>query len=225
MTEPVLIGTYGWDVDQWVGSFYPEELPDDWRLAYYSSLLPAVLVPAETSRRMNPELAQQWCADTDEKFQFIVELSWLDCNALSASKTLSPYLQAFTDLGPRLAGYYLVLSEPEAPLNALLQLHANLSAPLCVVLPDGVADFWHETLVSHGIGCVWQPDKQPLPLAGGGLMLTLTQEETPKGQRHLLEALDRWLVADAQAALIVTGSRQAPELAKQAKLLAEIMAV
>ena len=44
MTEPLLIGTRGWDHASG-GDFYPADLPDDWRFCYYSNNLRSVLVP------------------------------------------------------------------------------------------------------------------------------------------------------------------------------------
>ena len=34
MTEPLMIGTRGWDHGAWAGGFYPPELPDDWRFSF-----------------------------------------------------------------------------------------------------------------------------------------------------------------------------------------------
>lgn len=43
--ENVLIGTEGWQHEAWLGSFYPEDLPEDWQLDYYSNLYRVLLVP------------------------------------------------------------------------------------------------------------------------------------------------------------------------------------
>lgn len=36
MTE-VLIGAASWEEDEWLVSFYPEDLPEEWRMAYYAN--------------------------------------------------------------------------------------------------------------------------------------------------------------------------------------------
>jgi hypothetical protein len=59
MTEPLMIGTRGWNPDS--GSdFYPAELPDDWRFCYYSNNLRSVLVPQETWDAVQRADVAQW---------------------------------------------------------------------------------------------------------------------------------------------------------------------
>lgn len=43
--ENLQIGTYGWQHDSWVGGFYPDDIPDDWQLDYFSNAYRVVLVP------------------------------------------------------------------------------------------------------------------------------------------------------------------------------------
>jgi uncharacterized protein YecE (DUF72 family) len=32
----VLIGACGWQHNDWTGEFYPDDLPEEWRLGYYA---------------------------------------------------------------------------------------------------------------------------------------------------------------------------------------------
>jgi hypothetical protein len=44
----LLLGVVGWDREDWVGCYYPEDLPEDWRLAYLANDADAVMLrPAE----------------------------------------------------------------------------------------------------------------------------------------------------------------------------------
>jgi hypothetical protein len=43
--ENLQIGLYGWHRTDLVGQFYPEDLPSDWQLDYYSNAFRVVLVP------------------------------------------------------------------------------------------------------------------------------------------------------------------------------------
>jgi hypothetical protein len=36
------IAAYGWDHAGWAGGYYPADLPEEWRLAYYANAFPAV---------------------------------------------------------------------------------------------------------------------------------------------------------------------------------------
>lgn len=65
------LGALGWRHEQWSGSFYPEDLPADWRLTYYSNEFPLVLVPqpdwsSETDFRA-------WVGDVHPHFRFLLE--------------------------------------------------------------------------------------------------------------------------------------------------------
>ena len=46
MTEPILIGVRGWEYPP-QESYYPPELPEEWRFCFYSNRLRSVLVPAQ----------------------------------------------------------------------------------------------------------------------------------------------------------------------------------
>jgi len=43
----LLLGTQGWQRAEWIGSYYPADLPPEWRLAYYANDCGCVLLPAE----------------------------------------------------------------------------------------------------------------------------------------------------------------------------------
>ena len=56
------IGTYGWQYDSWVGGFYPEDIPTDWQLDYYSNAYRVLLVPE-----------QAWLTWTEEDYEEILD--------------------------------------------------------------------------------------------------------------------------------------------------------
>lgn len=60
--ENVLVGTVGWLHDNWQGSYYPEDLPKDWRLDFYSNQFYCVLVEQA-----------QWMAWKQEEIEEIAE--------------------------------------------------------------------------------------------------------------------------------------------------------
>ena len=43
--ENLQIGTYGWRHQNWLDSFYPDDLPEDWQLDYFSNAYRVLLVP------------------------------------------------------------------------------------------------------------------------------------------------------------------------------------
>jgi len=125
------IGAVGWHHREWVGGFYPDTLPEDWWLTYYSNEFDCVLVPAEHWRGAD---ARQWCDDTPEAFRFYLELR-------EGSDRDVAGLTALADaLGARLGG---VLARRGAALEPLRRLAGRLAL------------FGEEP--GEGRGCCWRP--------------------------------------------------------------------
>lgn len=60
--ENLQIGLYGWHRADLVGQFYPEDLPSDWQLDYYSNAFRVVLVPQ-----------LEWNAWDEDELEAIIE--------------------------------------------------------------------------------------------------------------------------------------------------------
>ena len=73
-TWPVLrVMAHGWDFPAWVNAFYPEDLPADWRLAYYANEFRGVLVPDACWRASPPADLGSWFEDLAEPFEVYLE--------------------------------------------------------------------------------------------------------------------------------------------------------
>ncbi len=71
----IRIGAENWKHAAWRGSFYPDDLPDEWLLPYYNTQFKAVFLPAAAARLATPQDWLNWLNDTLEEFVFIVEES------------------------------------------------------------------------------------------------------------------------------------------------------
>jgi hypothetical protein len=67
------LGAIGWEHDTWLGSFYPEDLPPEWRLSYYNTRFDCVLLPYHDWSARTPAELGGWRADTLERFRFLLE--------------------------------------------------------------------------------------------------------------------------------------------------------
>lgn len=67
--------TRGWDRPDWMGSFYPDDLPEEWRLSYFANVFGAVLVPLDLWHRAGPDALADWAADVPDGFGFYLEIS------------------------------------------------------------------------------------------------------------------------------------------------------
>lgn len=223
MCAEILIGTRGWDHDEWVGDYYPEELPDDWRLCYYSNQYRAVLVPAPAWAVVDAGVVEAWMEDSDPEFRFVLEPP---PEVARAPESWRAFLDLIGPLGPRTAGLFWspppsVAGDGSALVAILERLRTAL--PVCVDLPGGVATA-EQRRILETLACslCWRPQQVPAPDTGGDFLLALTGEADAGRQRALLEALDAWGGDHAVAVLIFEG-RQAPERARQARVLAELL--
>jgi uncharacterized protein YecE (DUF72 family) len=73
MTKSVRIGAVDWRDPAWTGPFYPSDMPDEWRLSYYSSQYNCVFLKASTWRQATSTEFAQWCDDVHEQFVFLLE--------------------------------------------------------------------------------------------------------------------------------------------------------
>lgn len=69
----VLVGAMNWDRPDWRGSFYPEDLPEDWLLSYYNTQFQAVYLPAVVWQAASGATWERWLYDTLETFCFVLE--------------------------------------------------------------------------------------------------------------------------------------------------------
>ena len=100
-----LTGCYGWR-DQ---SDYPDDLPPDWQLCYYSNELRSVIIPASNWAHCDQQQLEQWLQDTDDGFRFVFELPVTDLTR--QARLLEPP----NTLEQRYAGFY------QPPTQGLIQ--------------------------------------------------------------------------------------------------------
>lgn len=120
----MLIGTRGWQYRQWVGLFYPDDIPEEWQLAYYSNEMDCVLVPEKNLLEASAHELLAWHEEVGEQFRFIFELStlenWRHCRA------------KIETIRGNIGGVALRFGEPVSPsLIECIQTLAQI-APVCV---------------------------------------------------------------------------------------------
>lgn len=69
----MLIAAYGWEHEAWSGSFYPDDLPPDWRLGYYANEFDAVVVPFVAWQGQTVATLRSWCDEVSAGFRFVLE--------------------------------------------------------------------------------------------------------------------------------------------------------
>lgn len=81
----VLLGAEGWLHPGWSGEFYPDDLPEDWRLTYYNTQFHAVFLPHAVWSGATAAEIRQWLEDTHPGFRFVLEPGPGDATDASAA--------------------------------------------------------------------------------------------------------------------------------------------
>lgn len=77
------MGACGWQHAHWQDTYYPHDLPDEWRLSFYANEFPAVLVPQDQWREQWPQLAD-WAEDVPDAFRFYLQGENIDAQQLAS---------------------------------------------------------------------------------------------------------------------------------------------
>jgi len=154
MAQQLEVGAVGWRHAGWADSFYPDSLPPEWQLTYYSNEFARVLVPAAEWGDAGPEDLATWRGDVHERFGFYLELP-ADADA-AARRSLD---QAAGALGPALAGV-VVCAGPETAAAVLGSLQQQLGADIAlfVDIPSPPDPLWLEAAQGAGAAVCWRPE-------------------------------------------------------------------
>ena len=203
------IGAFGWDHDEWQGPFYPQDLPRDWRLAYYAGEFSAVIVPVAEWVALTPERAEEWRQDTSETFRFYLELPIEDSRSTEPGRLLATAAL----LSERLGGFVADLG-CEAPFRAALAPGWAALAPVCLISEQGNADERVDTCALDG------------DCGGPGRLAVRRCTENHVEPRALREMLERLSATGASETLLWCGREPgALELMHQARVIADLMGI
>ncbi len=101
------IGSRGWELPGWEAGFYPETLPEAWRLVYYANEFRTVLIPDSVWRPAGVEEVIGWLEEVNDAFRPWLEITGEPEEALALLEAA----------GERLAGALLEEGVPPASLE------------------------------------------------------------------------------------------------------------
>ncbi|HSO82061.1 hypothetical protein [Thiocapsa sp.] len=101
----------GWDPSPGDAEFYPDDLPEDWRLTYFANTLDAVALDADVWGHADAGRIEQWSRDVPASFAF-----YLRHDPCAAAVAASAGVQAL--LGERFGGWILC-SDQDGPGDLL----------------------------------------------------------------------------------------------------------
>ena len=211
----ILIGAYGWQHAQWQGGFYPEDLPAEWQLAYYSNEFHVLLIPAAYWQQGPVDVAQ-WLKESSETLRFIVEWPtlWHTPQQIEQGDAL------LAQFGDRLLGVVVPLRAQSA--TALQPVIERLMRRYRLCLDYGVntlsQDSTQPSLLTHDhLSICWHGTGEAKQLQRGQLALARIdcKDLTLRGVRQALEAC--LAAQDPQRYLVVIFEGEPPNVVMMEK--------
>ncbi|MFP4560900.1 MAG: hypothetical protein ACLFRB_07970 [Thiohalorhabdus sp.] len=137
--DGIHIGTRGWKFPQDVSGFYPEDLPEDWALEYYTTQFHALELPAMEALP-DPETVALWEEGTLEDAALSLPLEGDWARRLAAGGDLLPLARALEPLGEKLAALVWPRKPPiQAPSFWPNALHVDATREV-ITAPHPAAD-------------------------------------------------------------------------------------
>ena len=222
-THRILIGSLGWQHLAWQESFYPEDLPVDWRLGYYVNEFPLAVVTS-----LEQELSEDLYAEIEECGDRLSLLIAVELDpAADPRQPLADACEFARQLGEVCIGLLLQcnpdsFSEPQLLLNRLRDCPVEL--PLCLDAQQPLSDVWREQLASRGIGWSWNRYQERDGLAVGPLgVIVISGDCSARDLRERVEAALQQAGQGRRMALVFAGDPPAVEQMRQTKTIEELL--
>lgn len=208
----VRIGAAGWEHPAWSETFYPEDLPPEWRLAYYANAFPVVLMPARRLAAAGDGEIADWRELADTGFRVLLEAAPHEID--------SGLLERVKGLGDTAGGWVLGEGDGTGLEAALAEL---AGAGLPVALENGAPAASRAEEASPGR--VWRGEGPSTGLERGRLAVIRVPagEATPRRLRDWLEAGLAVQDGRREVILILEGTPPSVETLEQAQLLLELL--
>ncbi|NOX75675.1 MAG: hypothetical protein GXP17_03470 [Gammaproteobacteria bacterium] len=212
MHTEFFVAPRGWAHSDWHGDFFPDDLPDDWRLSYFSNEFRAVVLPESDWLGMAVVEIERWVSDTPEAFLFYLEIESLTVDWSRVAELIQP-------IGGQLGGFIL---RPDAVDEDLALMASSLDsatalAPVSLLLPEGMEPSVSglSLVTKCGVELGWRAQTGIPYWRGGGLAVTHVPSnvnDTPRQWRETIEASLAGGSGGAHRVMLVVLEGSAPKL-------------
>jgi uncharacterized protein YecE (DUF72 family) len=162
------LGTSGFSYDEWKGVFYPEEVKQKGRLAYYASKFPSVEINYSFRRLPSEKTLTDWASQVPDGFQFTLKASQRITHfkrLADADEEVGVFLERARLLGDHL-GPILFQCPPNLKFDrGLIESFLAYLPPIARYAFEFRTASWEEArdvLTSQGVAwCVAETDENP----------------------------------------------------------------
>jgi len=224
-THRVLMGACGWNHEAWLDNFYSEDLPEDWRLGFYSNEFPVVYVAAE--QWLGSENLSEWSEDVAESFRFILEIS---AEVLEDQQRFSCAIEKAKILNEFCLGLVFQLNQNICnDTNSFadrLKL-AQAQAPVCVNTNNiALTKEFAEILAKYNVAEVWNGQSESTEYTQRGSLAISHISADKLDMKSLRKIIEHCLAVsneDCVSVLCLDGNPPSLELLRQADIILNLL--
>lgn len=214
-----------WDHNAWCVRFFPEDLPREWRLAYYRNVFHAVVVPWEVWLAAPAEEVGEWREDAGAGFIFFLEWAIPGPSASEPAAGVKRLAELAQSLGDGFGGLLVPVASgtPHSVLKALIEALPQ-GVPVCVLAAARrQAEALASLLKGRGRTVAWKDDEGVPRWLGDGFVAIHWQgtADLPR-LRVLIEVLLRGQ-GNADAVLVFDGGPPDVEAMRAAATIMELL--
>ena len=208
----LLIGACDWRYPEWVGSFYPDDLPEEWKLGFYSNEFRVVMLPADLE--LDAEIGEELIEDSGENLLFLVEIN--------SPESALERIEVCHRMDDRCGGIVL---QAEAftleQIASVLKKCRPLPVSVCVeqgVKKEAISEFLGET-----VSLSWDGQGQP-PRAGELNLVRVSDANiTPRDMRQIIEQALKMGGFDGLTVLLLEGTPPAIDSLRNAGVILDLL--
>lgn len=224
----ITVAARGWAHPAWCSSFYPDDLPEDWQLSYYSNEFRAVLVPAAEFANVDPLEVERWVEDASEEFEFYLEVEDLFTDWAKFARVAGL-------LGEQFKGILLRPLKVDADLAMIASCldAATALAPVCVLLPEDtkISESGRDLLRQHRVELGWNVGDGEPAWRGGGLVVARVTGNNHYTPRQWRETIETCLRCDNESGdkrnvlLLVEHESPEPDALRAAMMIGDMLVI
>lgn len=211
-THRILVGANGWLHPAWQTSLYPDDLPEDWQLGYYSNEFPVTLLPAAYWQTIKQDLPG-YLEDSSDELRIVCEIppELLQQSTAEAIRVINEFIEGLAIFGEQCIGLLLSVANDPTGLDELVsQLDKRL--PLCIESTSGgdieVDKSIQKVCAQQKLGLCWHGEGAATGLGYGQLAMSKINSHG-MSLRQLSSVVETMLKATTQeqtSVLIIDGS-------------------
>jgi len=201
-------GSIGWRHEGWKDSYYPDDLPEDWQLEFYSHLFRIIALPCSDWLNASAEDVEQWREDASDEFAFFLLLDRAD--------RIEEQIEKLTHLGILFSDSLLGIVVMQDQINLSDSVLNELSERFRVIidsekiLPD-----------NNRVSVCWRPDRETTQASVA--ILTSEQSEKPRQMREYIESFLQQASEQRELYLLFAGEPPGIKAMQDAQVIGQML--